>query len=74
MTTDNRISRAGLLRLLAAIQNSAENANRDIMTFAGFCDSRDELADYVIGHFRNIAPVRQAEVFAAARALSNGEG
>lgn len=30
--------------------------------------------DYVIGHFRNIAPVRQVKVFAAARALSNGEG
>ena len=36
-----------LIQALTKAQNSPCNANRDILTFASFCDSRDELEGYL---------------------------
>jgi len=36
-----------LMDELARIQNHPCNSHRDIMTFAGFCDSRNELENHV---------------------------
>lgn len=36
-----------LMARLAAAQNLPRNANTDIMTFAGMCDSREELETHV---------------------------
>ena len=36
-----------LIQALTKCQNSPCNENQDILTFAGFCDSRDELEAYV---------------------------
>jgi hypothetical protein len=35
------------MEALTRCQNSPLNANQDIMSFAGFCESRDELAGYL---------------------------
>lgn len=37
-----------LMERLAAAQNREVNINIDIMTFAGFCDTREELEKHVI--------------------------
>lgn len=39
-----------LMDALARCQNSPLYANQDIMTFAGFCESRDELEGYLARH------------------------
>jgi hypothetical protein len=41
-----------LMAILGDIQNEPRNQNRDIMTFAGFMSSREELEVYVLGHAR----------------------
>jgi hypothetical protein len=37
-----------LMDRLATAQNHPANVNQDIMTFAGFCDSREELERHVL--------------------------
>jgi hypothetical protein len=37
-----------LMARLAAAQNHPANIDQDIMTFAGFCDSREELLAHVV--------------------------
>lgn len=39
-----------LIDRLIKAQNSERNLNRDIMTFAGFMESREELEQYVLSH------------------------
>lgn len=66
------MSRTALLQILTLIQNSAENLNRDIMTFSGFCSfANGELADYVLGHFRSLKDeARKAVILARTRAIA----
>jgi hypothetical protein len=37
-----------LMARLTKAQNDPANINQDIMTFAGFCDSREELMAHVV--------------------------
>lgn len=37
-----------LMDRLGRAQNSPHNENRDVMTFAGFCNNRDELERHVV--------------------------
>jgi hypothetical protein len=39
---------ADLIRRLEEVQNSPSNDARDIMSFAGFCDTRAELERHVL--------------------------
>ena len=73
MLSASSINRRGLISLLVLIQNSPENLNRDIVTFAGLCDDT-ELADHVIACFRSVPVARRLVVLDAARALANVEG
>lgn len=51
-----------LMERLGRAQNSAANVSCDILTFAGFCSSREELERHVV-HYEDraaayVAPVR----------------
>lgn len=48
MTFTEIQANADLIRRLEDVQNLKVNSTRDIMTFAGFCDTRAELESYVI--------------------------
>jgi hypothetical protein len=37
-----------LMKRLLAAQNSPAHENRDVMTFAGFCESREQLEKHVL--------------------------
>ena len=41
-----------LMARLSAAQNAPENCAIDIMTWAGFCDSREELEQHVLRYER----------------------
>ena len=46
-----------LMDRLGHAQNSPRNENRDVMTFAGFCDDRAELERHVLACEADVAPV-----------------
>lgn len=56
-----------LMARLTRAQNHPANVRSDIVTFAGFCDSRDELARHVERY--EAAAIHHEGVEAVARAL-----
>jgi hypothetical protein len=60
-------TRKTLLTILGQIQNTTRNHNRDIMTFAGFSDTVEELTDYVMSQFNCLPDADKREVVAFTR-------
>ena len=65
------MSRIDIFSLLSMIQNSKENLNVDIMSFAGFCSTRNELADYMLHQFKRLTDNdRKQQIIERARQLA----
>lgn len=64
------LSRPARIALLTGIQNAPENAGRDILTFAGFCDDA-ELGDYIMNAFRSLGEESRRRALAVAHSIVN---
>jgi hypothetical protein len=62
------MTRSQMINVLTMIQNSAENLNRDVLSFAGMCNV-DELRAYVLRQFKALPDTRKCEILEHARSL-----
>jgi hypothetical protein len=58
-----------LIEALTRCQNSKFNANRDILSFAGFCESRDELEAYLCREEIAVQNLEQDEEYGCLEAV-----
>lgn len=61
------LPRNSLIRVLTVVQNSAEFANQDIMTFCGFLDNA-EVAEHLHRCFDRLSEGNKGRAFAALQA------
>lgn len=64
------MTRQELLDILGTIQNTEYNMSRDIMTFADFMTTLEELRAYIFGHFCRLPDEDRARAFRRALAIA----
>jgi len=65
------MTRNQLMHVLSHIQNTKLNSKRDIVSWAGFCKSDDELAEHVYQHWKQLGKRDRLKVLEYARSLVN---